>query len=104
METTTAIPAAPLTKTQPLLLVDMPLRSDRLGANNLAGYPLDPVNGGSFSFAPPAVPPFNFPAYTAQAGTGTMYVTLTYMITLTTTDATDAVGVIGVRLVPDNTP
>jgi hypothetical protein len=38
--------------------------------------------------------------YAAQRATGTMYVTLTYMITLTTTDATDAVGVIGARLVP----
>lgn len=104
MQTTTPIPAAPLTKAQPLLLVDMPLRSDRLGANNLAGYPLDPVNGAAFSIVPPAVPAFNFPAYTAQAGTGTMYVTLTYMVTLTTGDLTDAVGVIGVRLVPDNTP
>lgn len=104
METTTQLPPAPLAKTQPLLLVDMPLRSDRLGANNLVGYPLDPINGASFTFVPPAVPAFNFPAYTAQAGTGTMYVTLTYMISLTTTDVTDAVGVIGVRLVPDNTP
>jgi len=104
MQTTAPIPAAPLAKTQPLLLVDMPLRSDRLGANNLAGYPLDPVNGAAFSIVPPAVPAFNFAAYNAQAGTGTMYVTLTYMITLTTADLTDAVGVIGVRLVPDNTP
>lgn len=104
MQTTTPIPAAPLSKAQPLLLVDMPLRSDRLGANNLAGYPLDPVNSAAFSIVPPAVPAFNFPAYTAQAGTGTMYVTLTYMVTLTTGDLTDAVGVIGVRLVPDNTP
>jgi len=101
LQTTATIPAAPLAKSQPLLLVDMPLRSDRLGANNFAGYPLDPVNGASFSFA---APPFNFPAYTAQAGTGTMYVTLTYMIMMTTADLTDSLGVIGVRLVPDNTP
>jgi len=104
MQTTAPVPAAPLAKSQPLLLIDMPLRSDRLGANNFVGYPLDPVNGAAFSFVPPAVPAFNFPAYTAQAGTGAMYVTLTYMITLTTADLTDAVGVIGVRLVPDNTP
>jgi len=104
MQNTAPVPAAPLAKLQPLLLIDMPLRSDRLGANNFAGYPLDPVNGAAFSFVPPAVPAFNFPAYIAQAGTGTMYVTLTYMITLTTADLTDAVGVIGVRLVPDNTP
>lgn len=101
LQTTALVPAAPLAKTQPLLLVDMPLRFDRLAANNFAGYPLDPVNGASYSFA---APPFNPAAYTAQAGTGTMYVTLTYMVTLNTTDATDAVGVLGVRLVPDNTP
>lgn len=101
LQTTGFVPAAPLAKTQPVLLVDMPLRFDRLAANNFVGYPLDPVNGASYSFA---APPFNFAAYTAQAGTGTMYVTLTYMMTLNTTDATDAVGVLGVRLVPDNTP
>jgi len=101
LQTTSLVPAAPLAKSQPLLLVDMPLRFDRLAANNFAGYPLDPVNGASYSFA---APPFNLAAYTAQAGTGTMYVTLTYMVALNTTDATDAVGVLGVRLVPDNTP
>ncbi|WP_395739701.1 hypothetical protein [Prosthecobacter sp.] len=101
LQTTGFVPAAPLAKTQPLLLMDMPLRFDRLAANNFAGYPLDPVNGASYSFA---APPFNLAAYTAQSGTGTMYVTLTYMIALNTTDATDAVGMLGVRLVPDNTP
>ncbi|WP_395750812.1 hypothetical protein [Prosthecobacter sp.] len=101
LQTTTQVPAVPLAKNQPLLLVDMPLRFDRMAVNNFAGYPLDPVNGASYSFA---APPFNPAAYTAQAGTGTMYVTLTYMIALNTTDATDAVGVLGVRLVPDNTP
>ena len=102
LQTTSPVPTAPLAKTQPLLLVDMPLRFDRLAANNFAGYPLDPVNGASYSFAGP--PAFNPAAYAAQAGTGTMYVTLTYMVELNTTDATDAVGVLGVRLVPDNTP
>ena len=102
LQTTGFVPAAPLAKTQPLLLMDMPLRFDRMAANNFAGYPFDPVNGASYSSAGP--PAFNHAAYTAQAGTGTMYVTLTYMVTLNTTDATDAVGVLGVRLVPDNTP
>jgi hypothetical protein len=102
LQTTSLVPAAPLAKSQPLLLVDMPLRFDRMAANNFVGYPLDPVNGASYSFAGP--PAFNPAAYIAQAGTGTMYVTLTYMVTLNTTDATDAVGVLGVRLVPDNTP
>lgn len=102
LQTTSSVPAAPLGKAQPLLLVDMPLRFDRMAANNFVGYPLDPVNGASYSFAGP--PAFNPAAYAVQAGTGTMYVTLTYMVTLNTTDATDAVGVLGVRLVPDNTP
>ena len=102
LQTTSFVPAAPMTKSQPLLLVDMPLRFDRMAANNFVGYPLDPANGTSYSFAGP--PAFNLAAYTAQAGTGTMYVTLTYMVALNTTDATDAVGVLGVRLVPDNTP
>lgn len=102
LQTTSLVPAVPLAKSQPLLLVDMPLRFDHMAANNFVGYPLDPVNGASYSFAGP--PAFNFAAYTAQAGTGTMYVTLTYMVTLNTADATDAVGVLGVRLVPDNTP
>ena len=39
------MPAVPLAKSQPLLLVDMPLRFDRMAANNFVGYPLDPVNG-----------------------------------------------------------
>jgi hypothetical protein len=102
LQTTSLVPAVPLAKSQPLLLVDMPLRFDRMAANNFVGYPLDPVNGASYSFAGP--PAFNPAAYIAQAGTGTMYITLTYMVTLNTADATDAVGVLGVRLVPDNTP
>jgi hypothetical protein len=102
LQTTSPVPTPALAKTQPLLLVDMPLRFDRLAANNFAGYPLDPVNGASYSFAGP--PAFNPAAYAAQAATGNMYVTLTYMVELNTTDATDAVGVLGVRLVPDNTP
>lgn len=102
LQTTSLVPAVPLAKSQPMLLVDMPLRFDRMAANNFVGYPLDPVNGASYSFAGP--PAFNPAAYIAQAGTGTMYVTLTYMVTLNTADATDAVGVLGVRLVPDNTP
>ncbi len=102
LQTTSPVPTTPLAKTQPLLLMDMPLRFDRMAANNFVGYPLDPVNGASYSFAGP--PAFNPAAYAAQAATGSMYVTLTYMVELNTTDATDAVGVLGVRLVPDNTP
>lgn len=105
----TAVNPLPADKASPLLLIDMPLRFDRMTAANFANYPVDPIHGADFVAGPPAgwtaaTFAFNGPAYTAQAGTGTMYVTLTYKIRLTTTDATDAVGVIGVRLVPDNTP
>jgi hypothetical protein len=99
----------PASKASPLLLIDMPLRFDRMTAANFANYTVDPIHGADFVAGPPAGWvaadfAFNGAAYAAQAGTGTMYVTLTYKIRLTTTDATDAVGVIGVRLVPDNTP
>ena len=109
----TSLAPLPLAKNTPLLLIDMPLRFDRMAANNFATYPLDPVNAAAY-----AVPPFNAATFgfnsaaynanivatTALFGAPRVYVTLTYMVTLTTTDATDAVGVIGVRLVPDNTP
>ncbi|MES2595659.1 MAG: hypothetical protein V4662_10010 [Verrucomicrobiota bacterium] len=105
----TAVNPLPADKASPLLLIDMPLRFDRMTAVNFANYPVDPIHGADFVAGPPAGWmaadfAFNGPAFVAQAGTGTMYVTLTYKIRLTTTDATDAVGVIGVRLVPDNTP
>lgn len=102
----TALAPLPLSKGAPMVLADMPLRFDRLNAASLGTYPLDPVNGAAYAVAPlnAATFGFNAPAYALQAGTGSMYITLTYMISLTTADLTDAVGVIGVRLVPDNTP
>ncbi len=105
----TTVTPLPVAKTTPLLLIDMPLRYDRMTAVNFVGYPLDPVNAAAYVTAPP--PPwnaatfgFNGAAFIVQALTGHMYITLTYQIRLSNTDATDAVGVIGVRLVPDNTP
>ncbi len=102
----TALASLPMNKTTPLVLVDMPLRFDRMGAASFATYPLDPVNGAAYAVAPLNAATFGFNAanYNVQALTGNMYVTLTYMITMTTADLTDAVGVIAVRLVPDNTP
>lgn len=105
----TAVNPLPLAKTTPLVLIDMPLRFDRMTAANFANYPVDPIHGADFVAGLPATWTaatfaFNAPAYNLQAATNTMYVTLTYKVRLTTTDATDAVGVIGVRLVPDNTP
>jgi len=102
----TALAPLPVAKGTPLVLVDMPLRFDRMAAASFGAYPLDPVNGAAYAVAPlnAATFGFNAAAYNAQALTGTMYVTLTYMFTMTTADLTDAVGVLGVRLVPDNTP
>jgi hypothetical protein len=107
----TAVAPLAISKASPLMLIDLPLRFDRMTAGTFAGYPLSPVNPGAYLAPAPPAPPwnaatfgFNAAAYAAQLGTGNMYITLTFKIRLTTTDATDAVGVIGVRLVPDNTP
>jgi hypothetical protein len=107
----TAVAPLALSKATPLKLIDLPLRFDRMTAGTFAGYPLSPLNPGAYLAPSPPAPPwnaatfgFNAAAYAAQLGTGNMYITLTFKIRLTTTDATDAVGVIGVRLVPDNTP
>lgn len=107
----TAISPLPLSKATPLTLIDIPLRFDRMAANNFVAYPLDPVNAAAYLPPSPPAPPwnaadfsFNPVAYNAQAVLGTMYVTVTFKITMNTADATDAVGVIGLRLVPDNTP
>ena len=111
LQTTPA--ALPLAKNTPLVLIDMPLRFDRMAANNFATYPLDPVNAAAYAVPPLNAATFGFSAaaYNANIAATTLafgapriYVTLTYMVTLATTDVTDAVGVIGVRLVPDNTP
>ncbi|MFN0079779.1 MAG: hypothetical protein ACKVY0_25215 [Prosthecobacter sp.] len=97
----------PLAKNTPLVLIDMPLRfAGAMDAGNFANYPLDPLN--TAAYAPPGLPAawnaasfgFNPVLYGPQRATGTMYVTITFRITLTSTDATDAVGVIGVRVVP----
>lgn len=102
----TALAPLPLSKATPLVLVDMPLRFDRMSAASFGTYPLDPVNAAAYAVPPLSAATFGFnaPAFNAQALGGTMYVTLTFMVKLTTADLTDAVGVMGVRLVPDNTP
>lgn len=102
----TALAPLPVSKSAPMVLVDMPIRFDRMNAASFGTYPLDPVNGAAYAVAPLNAATFGFdaPNYTAQALTGNMYITLTYMVTVTTGDLTDAIGVIGVRLVPDNTP
>ncbi|MFN7560722.1 MAG: hypothetical protein ACK5TH_02995 [Prosthecobacter sp.] len=95
---------------QPMTLVDVPLRLTRARTNNLAGYALGTVNAAAYS-APVAVAgpnPGNGLDTTQLAtfnaavlGTGRVFVTLTFMTTLTSPDPTDAVGIFGVRLIPD---
>lgn len=85
---------------QPMTLVDIPLRITRAAANNMAGYGLGTVNAAAYT--PPApLSAANLAALNAALATGRVYVTLTFMTTLTSPDPTDAVGVFGVRLVPD---
>ena len=85
---------------QPMALIDIPLRINRLRGNAPAGYPLGIVNAAAFT---PPVPlsAANQAALNAQFATGFVYVTFTIMTTLTSPDPTDAIGVFGARLVPD---
>jgi uncharacterized protein YkwD len=96
----------------PMVLVDMPIRFDLLATNNLNNYPLDPINGRAFvdvSQDPAAFTngsqglshnPAGLAAHFAQ-NPQTVYVTLTYMVSLTQAGAADALALFGSRLVPD---
>lgn len=85
---------------QPMTLVDIPLRIRRLGTNSTAGYGLGSVNAAAYT-PPAALSAANLAALNRQLATGGIYVTITIMTTLTSPDPTDAVGVFGLRLVPD---
>ncbi len=86
--------------TQPMALVDIPLRITRARTNNMAGYGLSTVNAAAYT--PPApLTPANLAALNGVLATGRVFVTLTFLTTLTSPDPTDAVGVFGVRLIPD---
>jgi hypothetical protein len=83
-----------------MALVDIPLRITRARTNNMAGYGLSTVNAAAYT--PPApLTPANLAALNGVLATGRVFVTLTFMTTLTSPDPTDAVGVFGVRLIPD---
>lgn len=87
---------------QPMSLVDIPLRINRLRTNNMAGYQLGVLNAAAYT-PPPPLSAANLAALNAQLATGFVYVTFTVMTTLTSPDPADAIGVFGLRLVPDTT-
>lgn len=109
----------PPTNRSPMVLVDMPMRLTQLRTNSSLGtYALDPLNPGAYtlSVTVPGAPPApadvtTQPALTAlNAGllnalmavpAGQVYVTLSFYITLQSTDPATSVGVFGVRLVPE---
>ncbi len=98
----TKVPGAPLT------LIDMPLRFNLLdgGPAAVAGYPAPGVvagrptgsAGGAFAAA-------DYAAYNLTKATGSVGVTVTLMIqTLAGGGPGDAVGIFGMRIVPDTSP
>jgi hypothetical protein len=114
-----ALVRGPPNNRSPMVLVDMPMRLTQLRTNSSLGtYALDPLNPGAYtlSVTVPGAPPApadvtTQPALTAlNAGllnalmavpAGQVYVTLSFYITLQSTDPATSVGVCGVRLVPE---
>lgn len=102
----------------PMLLIDMPLRFDKMAGPNptvqsdtsyfdAVRYSVTDWNPSVF-----ALGSVRSPASRSSSGAislvrppvGSVYVRLTYMIQLTAADPNTAVGIIGVRLVPDASP
>ena len=81
----------------PALLIDMPLRFDLMASGNTAGSNHDASKYSITSFVPAGANGFQ-----GTAAGGRAFVSVTLMIGLQATDPTDAVGVFGLRLVPDN--
>lgn len=88
------------TKPSPCLLIDMPVRFDLMAANNLAASPHDATK---YVLNPPFVPagPNGFAAI-GGAGPPLTFFSVTLMIAMPAGGPQDAVGVFGLRLVPDN--
>lgn len=84
----------------PCLLIDMPIRFDLMAANNLAASPHDASKYAITTFDRRSSTGYNWLGRTAAGPVAN--IVCTFMIGQQTTDATDAIGVFGVRLVPDN--
>lgn len=106
MQTPNPIPYAKFssgTTPAPCLLIDMPVRFDLMAQRNLAASPHDATKYAISSFV--INNGLNGYAFLGNGGNGpNLYFTVTLMIALQSTDVTDAVGVFGLRLVPDNNP
>jgi hypothetical protein len=84
----------------PCLLIDMPIRYDLMRSNSLASSPHDASKYSIFSFLPGG--PNGFSNVGNAGGGQLFYVQATFMIAMQATTTTDAVGIFGLRLVPDN--
>ena len=109
-----------ITKTSPMLLVDMPLRLQQLSTAPAAlltpagVYTVDPaytllttvgVGAGAGATSPvgtnPGLDVVNAAALAAQMATNFVYVTVNVYLDLQSTDPRTAVGVFGVRIIPE---
>ncbi|MGE0607387.1 MAG: hypothetical protein AB7O62_09860 [Pirellulales bacterium] len=87
----------------PCLLIDMPIRYDLMASNNMAASPHDATKYAITTFTAKGGAQGNSHAWLGRTAAGPVsYVSVTFMIGLQATDPTDAVGVFGLRLVPDN--
>lgn len=84
----------------PCLLIDMPIRFDLMRSNSLASSPHDASKYSITSFLPGG--PNGFSNVGNAGGGPVFYVQVTLMIAMQATTTTDAVGIFGLRLVPDN--
>ncbi|MEZ5386127.1 MAG: hypothetical protein R3F13_11495 [Prosthecobacter sp.] len=114
VETIAGLPQ--ITKTSPMLLVDMPLRLQQLSTAPAAPYQFDPnpAHAGAYTLlttnpagatslvnATPALDAINAAALAAQMLTNVVYVTVNVYLDLQSTDPRTAVGVFGVRIIPE---
>ncbi len=104
----------------PMLLIDMPLRFDKMSAANptvqsdtsyfdSARYTVDTWIPQAYQNGPRRITIINNPGppatnITITPPANSVYVRLTYMIQLNAADPNTAVGIFGVRLVPDASP
>jgi hypothetical protein len=84
----------------PCLLIDMPVRFDLMKSNTLASSPHDTSKYQITSFV--TAGPTGFSSVGNAGGGALVYLQCTFMIAQQSTTTTDAVGVFGLRLVPDN--
>ena len=105
-----------VSKTSPMLLVDMPLRLQQLGTAPAAPYQFDPdpAHAGAYTLLStnpagatfpvgtnPVLDGANAAALAAQMLGNVVYVTVSIYLDLQSTDPRTAVGIFGVRIIPE---